>query len=209
MRMRTHRSETATKGQAAERCDRSNAESSGTMTERKGGLEAMEYGSAVAGKLQGKYIVRYGRTCDLIYLVFSDDASDHGKGGGTALHIQCGLRIVQGDQLVVCNEEMYVPREGASQQEIDDFAWDEPNARYDETMKRFMEGPARKVLQAKVHAWGDIVLTCDDGAKICVYTTSTDDDNEQWRFMQDNERDIIRTPHMYLLSDAFPDGMTV
>ena len=112
-----------------------------------------EYGSTVAGKLQGKYIVSYGRTCDLIYLVFSDDASDHGKGGGMALHIQCGLRIVQGDQLVVCNEEMYVPREGASQQEIDDFAWDEPNARYDETMKRFMEGPARKVLQAKVHAW--------------------------------------------------------
>ena len=178
------------------------------MTEQKGGLQNMGYGSMVAEKIQGKYIVSYGRTCDLLYLVFSDDASNNGDGR-TALHIQCGFRILQSNQLVVCNEEMYVPRNGASQQEIDDFEWDVSNARYDETMKHFMEAPARKVLQVKVHAWGDIVLKCDDGAKICIYITSTDDDNEQWRFIQDNERDIIRTPYMYILSEEFPDGITL
>ena len=166
----------------------------------------MECSNIVINGIKNMYILKYGRTCDLIYLGFADEPFDNSENRIVALHIQCGFRIIQENRLIVCNEEMYVPRDGASQEEMDSFKWDEPNARYDEEMKRFMEGHKRKVMQAEIYEWGDIILKCDDGTKIYIYITSTDDDNEQWRFIQGSERDIIRTPYMYELADEFPDG---
>lgn len=167
----------------------------------------MDYRSRIIDGVKNKYILRYGRVCDLTYLVFSDKTCSKDEDKIISLHVQCGFRIIQRNRVVVCNEEMYIPRGGASQEEVDNFKWDEPHARYDECMKCFMESALRKVMDVTVYECGDIVLKCDDGTKICIYITSTDDNNEQWRYIQENERHIIRTPYTYELADEYPDNI--
>lgn len=133
--------------------------------------------------LIGAHLVKTIRVCDLIGLYFSTDAGVNTENVFYPyIHVQCWMRILQYDKLVVSSNEMYL----ALDIENTNFQYDTDESLFDEKMSAFVRCHNTSVITSvDVHDNGDAFLHFSDDCIIQIIANSTDEEDELWRFALD------------------------
>lgn len=111
------------------------------------------------------------------------------------VHIQCWMRITKANKVLVSSEEMYFALDIQNK----DFHYDTDESLFDEKMSQFVEGhKTTPVADVQAFENGDLFIRLSDGSVIQVIASSTDEEDELWRFSLNPE-----TPHLIRTVDGF------
>ena len=149
--------------------------------------------------LSGCYLIQANRICDLIGLHFA--SNPNGKEGDIlySFHIQCWMRILIKNKVVVSSDEMYLALDCNNT----DFHYDTDESLFDKNMRDFVkQHKTLPVANVEVNEYGDLVLHFDDESIIQVIASSSDDEDELWRFMAGKDQShLIRGVTGFELSE--------
>lgn len=143
--------------------------------------------------LIGRVLTKTIRVCDLIGLYFA--AQNQDEDDLPYIHIQCWMRILQANRVLVSSEEMYL----ALDIENKEFQYDTDDSLFDEKMRLFVqEHGAEPITKIDAQENGDLNIRFADGCVIQILANSTEADNELWRFSLDS-----KTPHLICSGNGF------
>lgn len=144
--------------------------------------------------LIGRCLVKTIRVCNLIGLIFTP-LRNREDTNMPFIHIQCWMRITKENKVLVSSEEMYF----ALDMQNKDFHYDTDESLFDEKMSQFVEGhKTTPVVDVEACENGDLLFRLSDGCMIQVIASSTDAEDELWRFALNSE-----TPHLIRGVDGF------
>lgn len=144
--------------------------------------------------LIGKYLVKTIRVCDLIGMYFSPHQNPADENM-SYIHLQCQMRIIQSNKVLVSSEEMYLALDAKNKE----FHYDTDDSLFDEKMSQFVENH-QTIPVADVVACdnGDLFVQFSDGCIVQAIANSTDSEDELWRFSLNQE-----TPHLIRTVNGF------
>lgn len=163
------------------------------------------YSEFIRDLLIGKYWVNYGRCCDLIRIDF-DDKRGNSNASNYALHIQCAMRMILSNQVVLSSENMYIPDSDVPDEQ-NPFHWDEPGrSRFDKQISAiFSEHQGAQIQEVILSECGDVSILLENHLAIHIYINSTDGEDEEWcliHFIDANRSEhLIRSPYEYEYHD--------
>ena len=138
--------------------------------------------------LSGSYLIQANRICDLIGLHFASKPDGIEGDILYSFHIQCWMRILTKNRVVASSDEMYF----ALDYNNNDFHYDTDESLFDKNMRGFIKHHKTvPVANVEVNEYGDLVLHFDDESIIQVIASSSDDEDELWRFMAGKDQ-----PHL-------------
>lgn len=144
--------------------------------------------------LIGSCLAKTIRVCNLIGMYFSP-LRNREDTNMPYIHIQCWMRITKAKKVLVSSEEMYFALDIQNK----DFHYDTDESLFDEKMAQFVEGhKTTPVADVQAFENGDLSIHLFDGSVIQIIASSTDEEDELWRFSLNPE-----TPHLIRAVDGF------
>jgi len=150
--------------------------------------------SEAASKLIGMPLWDAGRASDLVWFVFGDRRTvrdfhgDSREVGEFSLHVQCAWRMVQGDNTIVGNRDLYYPAGwGMDSPDVPaDFKWDVQGAnRLDERLKLFFQNETKALIVHRVEAGrAGALQICFQNETVLEIFPNDSFDGEHWRLFR-------------------------
>ena len=119
-------------------------------------------------------IVKFGRSCDLLWFAFENDNYVY------YVHSQCWVRIFVGDSILTTSNYIFEPEK----ESIDNFSWEKFGlSKYDCTLSMFDQLIGSLFLDITMNVLGDVEIQLSNDIKIQLLV-STSDDRESWRIFR-------------------------